>query len=107
MKHATLNFIIDLISFIVFVGLAFSGFVIKFMPHGGGGQGQGFRGGRGPGEIRELWSISHQQWGELHFYLSFAFIALIVLHIILHWGWIKCYFKSLFGFGISRKTTIH
>lgn len=104
MKRSTLNFIVDLISFVVFVVLALSGFIIKYMPHGGGGQGRGFRGGRGPAEgIREFMSMTRHEWGDIHFYLSVLFIAFVLVHLILHWTWIKNYIKSLFGIKRSGK----
>ena len=43
--------------------------------------------------------MTRHEWGDIHFYLSVLFIALIMVHIILHWNWIKCYFKSMFGTG--------
>ncbi len=98
MKRTTLNFIVDLISFIDLVVLAITGFIIKYiLPPGSGGHGRGFRGGREAGEIRELWSMTRHEWGDIHFYLAVAFVILIVIHIILHWAWIKSYFKSLLG----------
>ena len=33
----------------------------------------------------------------VHLCLGSAFGALMLVHIILHWGWIKCYVKSLFS----------
>jgi|SRR3989304_4267375 len=104
MSRATLNFIIDLIGFANLLCLAFTGFIIKYiLPPGSGGQGRGFRGGRGRGDIKELWSMSRHEWGNIHFYLALVFVVLMVVHIILHWGWIKNYIKSFFG--ISKKTT--
>jgi len=98
MKRATLNFIVDLISFCNLLGLAFTGSIMKWiLPPGTGGYGRGFRGGRGPGEIKYLWSMTRHEWGAIHFYLAVLFVTLMVVHIILHWTWIKCYFKSLFG----------
>jgi len=94
MKRSSLNFIIDLVSFILLLGLACTGFIIKFiLPPGSGGH--GFRGGRGTGEIKLLWSMTRHQWGDIHFYLAIGFIALMAVHIILHWNWIKCYLRSL------------
>jgi len=98
MKRATLNFIVDLISFCNLLGLAFTGSIMKWiLPPGTGGYGRGFRGGRGAEEIKYLWSMTRHEWGAVHFYLAILFVALMVVHIILHWTWIKCYFKSLFG----------
>ena len=108
MKRTTLNFIIDLAAFLDLLGLAFTGFIMKYiLPPGTSGRGRMLRGGRGAGdlgqEIKELWSMSRHEWGDIHFYLAVLFTVMMVVHIILHWGWIKSYFKSLFRF--SRKTT--
>ena len=108
MKRTTLNFIVDLAAFLDLLGLAFTGFIMKYiLPPGTGGRGRILRGGRGAGdlgeEIKELWSMTRHEWGDIHFYLAVLFATLMVVHIILHWGWIKAYFKSLLG--ISRKTT--
>jgi len=108
MKRGTLNFIVDVISFIDLLCLAVTGFIMRYiLPPGSAGRGRGFRGGRGGepvGEqIRDLWSMTRHEWGDIHFYLAVLFVVLMVVHIILHWTWIKNYFKSLLGF--SRKRT--
>jgi len=107
MKRTTVNFIIDLAAFLDLLCLACTGFIMKYiLPPGSGGRGRMFRGGRGAGEhaneqIKELWSMSRHEWGDVHFYLAVLFVVLMLVHIILHWGWIKSYFRSLFG--LSRK----
>ena len=108
MKRSSLNFIIDSFSFLVLAGLAFTGFIMKFvLPPGTGGHGRGFRGGRGIEQVGErvkyFWSMTRHEWGNIHFWLAAIFIVMMIVHIILHWGWIKNYFKSLLGF--SRQTT--
>lgn len=102
MKRIALNFIVDLVSFICLLGLAFTGFIIKaVLPPGTGGRGQQLHEGLGREHIKDFWSMSRHEWGDVHFCLALIFVFLIVVHIILHWGWIKNYFKSLFG--ASRK----
>ena len=106
MKKASLNFIIDLTAFINLLALAFIGSIMKYvLPPGTGGQGRAFRRGGGfeslidPQEashIRQFLSFTRHQWGDIHFVLAILFIVLMVIHIILHWSWIKCYLKSLF-----------
>ncbi len=108
MKRTTLNFIVDLVAFLGLLGLAFTGFIMKYiLPPGTGGRGRILRGGRGAEhvgeEIKELWSMTRHEWGGIHFYLAVLFAVLMVVHIILHWGWIKSSFKSLLGF--SHKKT--
>ncbi len=108
MKRSSLNFIIELVAFLNLLCLASTGFIMKYiLPPGSGGRGRMLRGGRGAGEvgeqIKDLWSMTRHEWGNIHFCLAVLFAALIVVHIILHWGWIKSSFKSLLG--LSRKTT--
>jgi len=106
MKRATINFILDVISFVDLLCLAVTGFIMKYiLPPGSGGYGRGFRGGRGElvdEQIRDLWSMTRHEWGDIHFYLAALFVILMVVHIILHWTWIKSYFKSLLGFSQKR-----
>ncbi len=98
MKRGTLNFIVNLISFCVLVALAFTGSIMKWvLPPGTGGHGRTLTGGRGREEVKYLWSMTRHEWGNIHFILALLFVFLMVVHIILHWTWIKNYFKSLLG----------
>lgn len=102
MKRVTVNFVVDLVSFIDLLGLAFTGIIMKYiLPPGSSGLGRLEHGGPGREHIKSLWSMTRHEWGRIHFYLAAFFLALIVVHIILHWSWIKNYLKSLFG--LSRK----
>lgn len=100
MKRITFNFIVDLLSFMSLLGLMFTGIVIGFIlpPGTGGGYGRGFRGGQGAEEIKSLWTMMRHEWGDIHFIISVVFIVLMLVHLVMHWTWIKCYFKSLFSF---------
>ena len=107
MKRSSLNFIVDFISFLDLLVLACTGFIIEFIlppgTGGGGGGGFGYRGGRGPAaEVKSLWSMTRHEWGKIHFHLAILFLILMLVHLVLHWTWIKCYVKSLFG---SKKST--
>ncbi|MHC4395183.1 MAG: DUF4405 domain-containing protein [Planctomycetota bacterium] len=98
MKRSSLNFIIDLVSFTNLLCLAFTGLIMKYvLPPGTGGRGRLLHDGRGTEEIEELWSMTRHQWGDIHFYLAILFAVLMTIHIVLHWAWIKNYFKSLFA----------
>ena len=96
MKRTSLNFIVDLAAFLNLLGLIFTGFVMEYiLPPGTGGRGRILHGGGGGEYIKELWSMTRHEWGDIHFYLAVVFIALMIAHIVLHWTWIKNYFKSL------------
>jgi hypothetical protein len=88
MRRATVNFIVDAIAFLAFVCLTVTGFVIKYAPHG--------RPGGGLGQSENWLGVPHHAWGEIHFVASVVFVVLILVHIVLHWTWIKGYIKSMF-----------
>ena len=80
------------------LALAITGVIVRWvLPLGTSGRGQALHGGRGGEHIEQLWSMTRHDWGTIHFYLAILFVSLMVVHIILHWSWIKCYIKSLFG----------
>lgn len=97
MKRSTVNFIVDLTSFVVLVGLAVTGGIMKWvLPPGTGGLGREISGGQGREQIERLWGMGRYDWGDIHLWLGIIFIVLILVHLVLHWGWVKCYVKSLF-----------
>ena len=104
MKRSSLNFIVDLAALLNLLGLAFTGFIMKYiLPPGSGGLGRRLHDGAGGEHIKDFWSMTRHEWGDIHFYLALLFVILMAVHIVLHWNWLKSYFKSLFDF--SRKTT--
>ena len=96
MKRSSLNFIIDLVALLNLLCLVFTGFIMKYiLPPGTGGRGRLLHDGLGGEHIKQLWSMTRHEWGSIHFYLALLFIVLMTAHILLHWGWLKNYFKSL------------
>jgi hypothetical protein len=97
MKRTTLNFILDAIAFANLLLLAATGAVMRWVlpPGSGGGYGRGFRGGRPPAEVRDLFGLARQDWGTIHFALALLFVSLILVHLVLHWAWIATCGKSL------------
>ena len=95
MKKITRSFIVDCAGFISFLGLVTTGSVIKYvLPPGSGGRGRAMHDGRGGEHIKSLLSLGRHDWGEIHFCFAVAFATLIVIHIILHFDWIKGYCKN-------------
>ena len=96
MLRGTHNFIWDLVLFLCLLGLAVTGLIMKYiLPPGTSGLGRSLHDGTGRGiQAKELWSMTRHEWGDIHFYLAMTFVALMVVHIILHWKWIKAYVKS-------------
>ena len=105
MRRATLNFVVDVISFIDLLCLAFTGLIIKWiLPPGTGGYGRLLHEGRGRIEIEEFWAMTRHEWGDIHFYLAALFVLLMAVHIFLHWTWIKSYFTSLLVYYRAKLT---
>ena len=104
MRRVTLNFIVDLVGFVDLLLLAATGSVMRWVlppgsGGGGGGRGYGFRGGRGlgpgAGQVKQLLGLGRHDWGDVHFVLALLFVLLILVHIVLHWAWIKTCARSI------------
>lgn len=76
MKRSTLNFCVDFVTLLVFLGMAVTGLLVRFLlPPGTGGR-------------LSIWSWGRHDWGDLHFWLAVGLLGLIFVHLILHWAWI-------------------
>jgi hypothetical protein len=42
-----------------------------------------------------FWGLDRHQWGTVHFVIALLFIALLVLHIVLHWSMILGIYRRL------------
>ena len=76
MSRTIANLAIDLAAAALFAGMAATGYVIAFaMP---------------PGTNRSLmlWGMTRHQWGSAHLWVSFALLAVLALHVCLHWQWV-------------------
>ncbi len=89
MKKTTWKYLVDTLLFISITGIAFIGILMAFFL------------AEGPtSQAREsekyFLSLHRHQWGDIHLYLSLAFTALVVIHLILEWRWIKGKTRQLF-----------
>ncbi|RPI37890.1 MAG: DUF4405 domain-containing protein [Methanoregulaceae archaeon] len=76
MRRITINAVIDIGCLITFVPSLVSGLVLFFVLPSGGGRG---------GSHAVYLGLFRDQWLNMHNYWSFAFSALIIIHLILHW----------------------
>ena len=44
---------------------------------------------RGGVEENLFWDMTRHNWSDIHIYSSLIFFGLIIVHLILHWYWIK------------------
>lgn len=82
------KYLVDALMFVCIVGIVVIGLLMGFViPEGR----------LGPGQSKYFLGVHRHQWGDIHLWLSLAFSALVVVHIILAWNWVKGKAKGLFG----------
>jgi hypothetical protein len=80
-----INIIVNIISFLVALMSFLSAIIVwQVLPSG-----QGFRGGKGELENIFFLGLARHHWMDIHIISSLIFIILIIIHLILHWHWIK------------------
>ena len=76
MNRTITNVIIDLAAASLFVGMIVTGYILRFpLPPG-------------TNRVLTLWGFTRHQWGTVHFWISLGMLAVIVIHLGLHWKWI-------------------
>jgi hypothetical protein len=86
MKRLQWNLWINLLAFLALLLLISTGAVLQFvLPHGS------------PSRGLTLWGWDRHQWGELHTWVSWVFLGLMLLHLFLHWAWIRSQYFDSFG----------
>jgi hypothetical protein len=78
MKRNTVNIWIDLFTFVVLFAKVWTGMLLHYV----------LPAGQGRGHSLELWGLNRHEYGAIHFYLAIAMIALVLIHVWLHWSWI-------------------
>ena len=97
-NKAPLLILVDLFNFLMFLGLAFTGVLMKYvLPSGsGGGRGAGYGLGRGRGGAgaETFLGMTRHDWGEWHFWLAIGMVALVTVHVSLHAGWVAAAWRK-------------
>ncbi len=78
MKRTNVNFLVDALALVALVFLASTGALIRYVLPVGSGY------------TRALWGLDRHGWGHVHFWIAIAFCVAMVVHLVLHWGWITC-----------------
>lgn len=92
MKRVHLNAIIDAIALVAFMALASTGLVVRYQLPPGSGEAFGRGMGRRAGErsIELLWGLTRHEWGDYHYWIALGLLAVLSVHLFLHWNWIVC-----------------
>jgi hypothetical protein len=76
MKRFFDNLVIDLIAAGLMIGMGTTGYILRFpLPPGSN-------------KYLTLWGLTRHQWGDVHFWISLGLLAVILLHLCLHWQWL-------------------
>lgn len=91
MKKSTLNFVIDIIMLLCFSATAGIGFLLKYalIPWQDRWEVYGRKVGL------SFWGMDRHQWKEIHLIFGFMLLALLFLHIVLHWKLITCIYHRI------------
>jgi Domain of unknown function (DUF4405) len=91
MSKPKLNFVIDATMFLCLMAMAGLGFLMKYsLPPGREVQAKYGR------NLNLSWlGWDRHDWGDIHLYLAFALLILLVLHVILHWQQILGLFRRV------------
>ncbi len=92
MKRGQVNAVIDAATLVVFMCLASTGLVLHFQLPPGSGDLVGRGSGRGSLQqpVDLLWGLTRHEWGNYHYWIALALLAVLSVHVLLHWKWIVC-----------------
>jgi hypothetical protein len=98
MKKSTINLVIDGLLLLCTAAIAGIGFLIKFVLV------PGYRRWEIYNRNVDLffWGLDRHQWGTIHLIIGLVFLALLALHIVLHWGMIVSIYRVLIPSRILR-----
>lgn len=97
-NKAKLNLVIDVIMLVLLMAIAGLGFLIKYVLVPGYRRNEIYN---GDVELYYM-GLTRHKWGSIHLWLSFIFLLLMLLHIILHWKMIKRIFSHMVTSKASR-----
>lgn len=76
MNRSHLNQLFDMLAAFALMAMIATGYILRFpLPPT-------------TNRTHELWGMSRHEWGTVHSWVSLAFLAVLFVHVVLHWEWI-------------------
>ena len=91
MEKSKLNLIIDGLLLLCIAAIAGIGLLIKYVLVPGYLRWEIY----GQNVEMFFWGLDRHQWGTTHLVIGIVFLALLILHIVLHWSMIICIYSRL------------
>lgn len=102
MNRSGQNFIIDVVMFVLMMGLAGIGFLLEYVLV----PGREVAGKYGVNAELYLFGLEREQWADIHLVMAYVLLALLVLHIALHWRPVCAMYRNLVPRPAWRKAVI-
>lgn len=85
MARASLQLAVDSLALVACAFVATTGLVLEnALPPGSGRLDVGLP----DRQIVLLWGLSRHEWGRIHLWAAYALLAILVLHLAMHWKWL-------------------
>lgn len=96
MKRPTIHLIVDSLAFGAVALMISSGLVLRYILPPGSGRliGEGTGQGALHRPITLLWGLTRSEWSDFHYWVSLALMAILAVHLALHWKWIVCVIRN-------------
>jgi hypothetical protein len=96
MRRTQFNALVDAAAMVAFMLLASTGFVLQHQLPPGSGELTGRGMGRGAMQrsVELLWGATRHEWGTVHYWIAWALVLILSVHLVLHWKWIVCTIKG-------------
>lgn len=89
MNKTLLNYWLDVVIGLAFIGAAVTGIAFLFMGSGG------YQGGRNATYAAAFLGLSRETWKDLHTLTSLVMTAGVGIHLVFHFNWIVCVTKRM------------
>ncbi len=89
MRKNTVHFVLDALSLVGMLAVAGTGLLMRFtLPPGSSG--------------KTVWGLGRHDWGGIHFWIAVGLVAMVTLHVALHWTWVCASLRRL-----AERTAAH
>ena len=82
LKKTNLIKYVDIVAFVSFVFAVSTGVLMRYVLPPRSGQ------------AIEIFGLSRHEWGDIHFYITSTFLAILSIHLFLHWRFIQNLFQG-------------